>query len=300
MAENIHLGATVNALGPPWANLWMVCMGRYWIPSYPMLILTTRILLSTANLAFIWQVLISCAQFDNIEVESPLSSARHSVPKLPSFGDNFVHDALFPNFPALETILCMMLRSQLWRQLCMMLRSPTSQLWRQFCWVGMENPKFSAWVVTKFLYVLVCSMCDLKWSHLRITRQTGYSQNSSRLPMQSCFVAPYVNHGVCDCPCCGNWGCDSNSMHSQSPNNGKNVARDTENVSFLWGVAVRTDVESVGSAACNVGVTSRHGWHRSPLSRHVATSLAWKATWCLVVGLNPGYDGSRPGDARFQ
>jgi hypothetical protein len=30
--------------------------------------------------------------------------------------------------------------------------------------------------------------------------------------------------------------------------NGKNVARDRENASFLWGVTVRTDVESVGSA----------------------------------------------------
>jgi hypothetical protein len=45
------------------------------------------------------------------------------------------------------------------------------------------------------------------------------------------------------------------------------VAKDTENASFLWGVTVRTDVVSVGSAACNVGVTS-HEWRRSPLSRH--------------------------------
>jgi hypothetical protein len=34
---------------------------------------------------------------------------------------------------------------------------------------------------------------------------------------------------------------------------GRNVAKDTENASFLWGVTVRTDVVSVGSAACNVG-----------------------------------------------
>jgi hypothetical protein len=61
--------------------------------------------------------------------------------------------------------------------------------------------------------------------------------------------------------------------------NGKNVAKDTENASFLWGVTVRTDVVSVGSAACNVGVTSRHvmggvGPRYHVMTCDVVTSLA--------------------------